>query len=325
MILKVTTASICGSDLHFVHGIAPMEPGDTLGHEFCGIVEEVGSAVQKFKPGDHVVAHAGTFCGECPTCRENKLWACMNGGIYGNGHMFGNLQGAQAEYVRVLNADLGLRLIPDGMTDEQILFVGDILATAYTGLVGVKPGSRGLIVPGETVAVFGDGPVGLCTTAVAKVFGASQIILVGHHDNRLEKGLGLGATTVINAHNEKPVEIIMQLTGGRGVDLAIEAAGSAEAYYNCMQAICLGGIINVLGIIDEPVSIQYSQYIPKNATIMGGISNPLYTDELIELIRTGRIDMTSIITHTFPLAEAEKAYNLFENRLDGVIKVMLKP
>lgn len=324
-IIKVTTAAICGSDLHFVHGLAPMAPGTVLGHEFCGVVEDVGSAVTKFKPGDRVVSPAGASCGKCDNCRAGKMWACEHGGVYGNGPMFGDLQGAQAEYARVLYADEGLRHIPDGVTDEQILFVGDILATAFTGITGVKPNDTGLIMPGESVAIYGDGPVGLSTTAVAKLYGASEIIVVGHHDYRLEVAKKLGATRTINAYNETPVDIIMEMTSGKGVNLAVECAGKAESFYNCLNSVCLAGIVNVLGIVDTPVTIDYSRFISKNVTIEGGICNNIHIDKLISLVKNKTIDMAPIITHRFPLTEAENAYHIFENRLDGVIKVILKP
>ncbi|GAB6173714.1 hypothetical protein JCM15765_31920 [Paradesulfitobacterium aromaticivorans] len=184
-IIRVTTTCICGSDLHILHGDLPVEPGTVIGHEFVGVVEEVGSAVTKVKPGDRVLSMAGVNCGHCHNCRSRLIFACENGGIFGCGPMFGNLQGVQAEYARVMYADETLEKIPEGLTDEQVIFVGDILATAYTGVMGVNPDGRG-IQPGSVVAIFGAGPVGLCTVAVARLFGAFQIIVADMEESRLE-------------------------------------------------------------------------------------------------------------------------------------------
>ncbi len=172
MIIRGGLNIYCGSDLHILHGLLRVEPGTVIGHEFVGVVEEVGSAVTKFKPGDRVLSMAAVNCGRCRACRNRLVFACENGGAYGCGPKMGNLQGVQVEYARVLYADENLEKIPEGLTDEQVLFVGDILATAYTGVVGVNPDGKG-IQPGSVVAIFGSGPVGLCAGAVARLFSTS--------------------------------------------------------------------------------------------------------------------------------------------------------
>lgn len=323
-IVRLTTAAICGSDLHILHGFTPFEIGASIGHEGAGIVEEVGSDVHGFKSGDRVLCMAGINCGRCPACRANMIWACQNGGIYGNGPMFGNLGGTQAEYLRVGYADETLAKIPDSLTDEQVLFAGDILATAYTGFVGVNPDGRKGIMPGKVVAIFGAGPVGLCAIACARLFGPSKIIVVDLLDNRLEKAKALGADHVINAQTQDPVAAIMEITQGRGVGFALEATGSHIAVENCVKAAGLCGTVVILGIIDKPVEFDFHNLIIKNLTIEAGISNVIHTAELLSLIENHKIDMTSIITHRFPIDDGEKAYHLFNEKLDGAIKVLFK-
>ncbi|GAB6155070.1 zinc-dependent alcohol dehydrogenase family protein [Desulfosporosinus burensis] len=323
-IVRVTTTAICGSDLHILHGFLPVDPGTVIGHEFCGVVEEVGSAVTKVKPGDNVLSMAGVNCGKCSACRNRLIFACENGGIFGCGPIFGNLQGVQAEYVRVKYADEVLEKIPEGLTDEQVLFVGDILATAYTGIAGVNPDGKG-IQPGSVVAIFGAGPVGLCTVAVARVFGASQVIVLDMEDNRLEVARRMGADKVINITQADPVASIMEITGGRGADLVVEAAGSREAFASCLAAVTIGGTVSVIGIINQPVELDFLKIIPKNITIQAGLANVIHTKRLLSLIQAGKLDLSPLITHRLPLTEAVQAYEIFEKKLEGAIKVLLKP
>lgn len=323
-VMRVTTTAICGSDLHILHGFLPVDPGTVIGHEFVGVVEEVGSAVTKVKPGDKVLSMAGVNCGRCRNCRNRLIFACENGGIFGCGPMFGNLPGVQAEYARVLYADETLEKIPEGLSDEQVLFVGDILATAYTGVVGVNPDGRG-IQPGSVVAIFGAGPVGLCTVAVARLFGASRIIVSDMEAYRLEVAGRMGADNVINITQADPVASIMDITGGRGADLVVEAAGSREAFANCLAAAAIGGTVSVVGVISEPVEITFQQIIPKNITIQTGLANVIHTKRLVSLIQAGKLDLTPLITHRLPLEEAVRAYEIFDKKLDGAIKVILKP
>jgi len=324
-IVRVTTAAICGSDLHIIHGVLPVDPGTVIGHEFVGIVEEVGSAVTTVKPGDRVLSMAGINCGKCPTCRSRKVWACPNGGIFGNGPMFGNLQGVQAEFARVQYADEVLTKIPDQLEDEQVIFVGDILATGYLGITGVKPDDRGLIKPGGSVAIYGSGPVGLCTLAAAQIYGAAKIIMVDPLEYRLEMAGKMGADVLINPDKVDPVKAILEATNGLGAELAVEASGSDEALYNCIHSVCAAGTVNILGIVNKPIQLDFSKLIAKNITIEAGICNVIHTQELLDLISAARIDMMPIITHTMPLADAEKAYDIFDKRTDGVVKIILKP
>jgi len=322
-IVRITVASICGSDLHILHGLNRLEPGTIIGHEFTGVVEEVGSAVTKVKPGDRVLGAAGVSCGHCKACRKGLLSMCENFGIYGCGPRNGNLQGVQAEYARVLYANESLEKIPEGLTEEQVLFAGDILSTAYMGVSGVKPDSKG-IQPGSVVAIFGAGPVGLCAVAVARLYGAAQIIAVDMEDYRLSMATRLGADKVINFTKENPVETIKKMTDGWGADLVIEAVGSAEALTSCLAAVAPGGDVNLIGVISLPTPISFIKLLNKNINIQTGMGNTP-PKKLINLIQAGRLDLTPLITHRFPLAEAVKAYEMFDKREDGVIKVLLIP
>jgi len=323
-IIRVTTASICGSDMHILHGAMKVEPGTVIGHEFVGVIEEVGSSVTKFKPGDRVVGMAIANCGRCRACRSGLGFACKNGGFYGCGPYSGNLQGVQAEYVRVLYSDESLEKIPDGMTDEQVLFVGDILATAYTGVVGVNPDGKG-IQPGSVVAIFGAGPVGLCAVSVARLFGAGKVIALDREDYRLDMATRMGADNVVNVSQEDPVKAVMGLTDRWGADLVIEAAGSPVAFASCIRSVAIGGTVSVIGVLTQSVEIPFPRLQSRNITIQAGICNFLHTKRLISLIQAGRLNLTPIITHCLPLSEAVKGYEIFEKKLDGAIKVVLKP
>lgn len=323
-IVRVTTAAICGSNLHVLHGHTPAEPGTILGHEFVGIVDEVGVAVTNVKPGDRVLSLAGTNCGRCELCKEKKITVCPNGGIYGDGPVFGNLPGAHAEYVRTLFANEALFKIPDNLEDEQIIWAGDILPTAYTGFTGFTPEGKGLM-PGKIVAVFGAGPVGLASVQVARLFSAVKIIVVDTIDNRLDVAMKMGADHVINSSKEDPVDAIMNLTHGKGVEFVVEASGHPAALKHAQAVSSWGSTVCILGIHFQPQEIDFIELVKKNGHISAGICNAIYTNELIGLIESGRVDLTPMITHRFPLSEAVKAYEVFEKKIDGAIKVILKP
>lgn len=323
-ILRVTTTSICGSDLHIFHGHLGLEPGTIVGHEFTGIVEEVGSAVTKVKPGDRVLGAAGVWCGRCPACLDNRPFACEHVALYGCGPLLGDLQGVQAEFVRVLFADVSLEKIPDNLTDEQVLFVGDILSTAYMGVTGINPGEPA-IQPGSTVAIMGAGPVGLCAVSVSHLFGPAKIIAVDMEDYRLNMAAQLGADHVINVSKEDSTDAIMDITGGRGADYVIEAVGNTEAFYQCLAAVAPGGTVSAVGVFREPVELQMQFLMIKNISIKMGLANLIHMKKLVNLIQNGKLDVTPIITHILPLSEAQRGYEIFDKKLDGAIKVIFKP
>jgi alcohol dehydrogenase len=323
-IVRVTAASICGSDLHVLHGLMPkMEPG-IIGHEFVGVVESAGTAVERFRLGDRVVGPAAVWCGRCRACRKGLPSACENGAIFGNGPLFGALEGAQADYVRVPYANVTLQPIPDGLSDEQVVFAGDILPTGYSAVAGLAPGSRG-VCPGDSVVIFGAGPVGLCAVASARVFDPARIIVVDMEAYRLEMASLLGADLVIDASTQDVRKLVKEATEGWGADYVVEAVGKQETLANAVAVSAPGAAISVVGVFQQPVSVNAPRMLAKNLTLTTGMGDLGRIKELIDLIAAGRLDLTPLITHRLPLAEAVRAYEIFEKRTDGAIKVLLTP
>jgi alcohol dehydrogenase len=330
-IIRVTLTSICGTDIHMINGAAPMMPGNVLGHEFVGVVEELGEQIEGFEVGDRVAVACTTQCGRCELCLKGLAAKCVQGGIFGCGPMAGNLAGSQADYVRVPFAQFTMRRIPDGLTDEQALLVGDILSTGYFGVI------NGKTAPGDVVAIFGAGPVGLCATACAKLFSPSSIIVVDPVANRLEMAKHLGATHTIDPAKADAVHEIRELTGGApqglleeftsrsGADVVIEAVGIKPTFDACFQAVRPGGNVSIVGVFEESQELLMPQLCIKNIGITMGLVNVVHMDRLLKIIAAGLLDMTPIITHTVPLGEGVKAYEMFEKRLDNVIKIALRP
>jgi len=323
-IVRITTTSICGSDLHIRHGNLGLEPGTIIGHEFTGIVEEVGSAVTMVKPGQRVLGAAGAACGNCSACKSGFGLDCEQPLIYGCGPIFGNLQGAQAEYVRAPRANSSLFLIPEGLSEEQVLFVGDILATGYMGVRGITPGGRG-VQPGSTVAIFGAGPVGLCAVAAARLFGPARIISIDMVESRLQMAKNLGADHIIDASQENPVEGIMNLTKGQGANFVIEAVGSPKTFGDSLFSLAREGSLSIIGVFQQSVKLPIHTLMKRNIEIKVGLTKMTYTQELFALIQAGKLDLTPLITHRFPLSDVLDAYDMFEKKADGAIKVILNP
>jgi alcohol dehydrogenase len=322
-IVRVTTASICGSDLHVLHGLMPkMEPGSIIGHEFVGVVESVGGAVEGVSPGDRVVGPAAVWCGRCRACRSGLLSACENGAIFGNGPLFGDLAGAQADYVRVPFAGVTLQPIPAGLSDESVIFAGDILPTAYSAVIGLSPGARGLR-PGDTVVIFGAGPVGLCAVASAKVFAPARIIVVDVEADRLAMATRLGADVVIDPTSEDVRGRVKELTEGWGADYVIEAVGKQETLNNAVAVAAPGAAVSVVGVFQQPVSVNAPRMFAKNASLTLGMGDLGRIGELVGLIEAGSLDLTPLITHRLPFDEVLQAYEVFEKRADGVVKILL--
>src|SRR2546430_2645584 len=239
-LIRVTLGAVCGSDLHILHGNTPMNEGAVLGHEFVGVVEEVGSEVRRFKPGDRVVSSFFTSCGHCALCRKGWFNQCVNKATFGHGDYFGGLGGGQAEFVVVPLADHSMEPIPAGMHDEQAIFVGDILSTGYFGA------ERAEIKPGDVVAIIGAGPVGLMATMCAQLFGPARIFVVDMVDSRLEVAQELGGIP-INARERHPVGAIEEATGGVGADSSIEAVGLMSAVDTAIHCVRGGGPISIVG------------------------------------------------------------------------------
>lgn len=320
VILKVTATAICTSDVHFTEGYLPPCPPFIIGHEFTGIIEEAGSAVKLFQPGDRVVAPAYPYCGSCDNCRKGISGLCPNGALFGSGESFGNLPGGLAEFVRVPIADSCLVKIPDEVSDDQAVFVGDMLATGYFGVVNCS------LKPGDTVAILGAGTVGLCAVHTARLFSPSKIILVDVISSRLQTGLKMGATHIINSAEENPVARIMELTDGQGVNAAIEAVGIPATVNTGAQVVGLGGILSIIGFF-PPGNMDFSMQtvLMKNLTVKAGLTPSDNMRTLMGLISEGKIDTSHLITHRMPFKEFEKAFNIFAKKQENVIKIILKP
>ncbi len=315
-IVKVTTSTICGTDKHIRHGGMPeVAPGRVIGHEFCGIVEEVGSSVSKYKKGDKVAVSCVTQCMDCYFCRRGIYSHCTTGSwIFG--YM---IDGCQADYVRVPYADSGMHLIPEGLTDEDVLFVGDILSTGYFGA------ERGEIQPGDTVAVFGSGPVGMCAMATARLWGPARIVAVDIDESRLEYAKKQGwADYGLNPQKVDVVQALRDMTDGRGADVTIEANGFEPTFKGAIDGVRAGGTVSLIGVFESPQVVPMNTLWIKNIAIKMGLVNANRIPELIDLIKEGKLNMKPLITHTLPLSQVAEGYDIFEERRDGAIKVVLK-
>ncbi|HVL91700.1 MAG TPA: alcohol dehydrogenase catalytic domain-containing protein [Actinomycetota bacterium] len=319
-VIKITTAAICGSDLHLLHGKIPgLRPGSVIGHEFVGIVESVGAGVKRFKAGDRVVGSFMIACGACWACERGDYNLCEDMWVLGYGMFVGDLDGAQAEYVRIPKADLNLHAIDPGMTDEQAIFAGDILSTA--GYIT----SRAEIQEGDTVAITGAGPVGLFSLMHAMTYNPSRVYVVDQAEDRLKLAESLGATP-IDMTKVNPVVALQRETGERGVDVVIEAVGATPALTTALNAVRPGGTVAVIGVYtdlswDFPLGEVFRRAIRLE---FGGSANVQgHWTRSLQLVQQGVIDPTVIITHTLPLDEGLRGYELFESR--EALKVVLKP
>ncbi|GAB4351859.1 MAG: zinc-dependent alcohol dehydrogenase family protein [Candidatus Abyssubacteria bacterium] len=330
-LVKVTLTSICGSDIHMIRGAAPMMPGDVLGHEFVGVIDELGDRVEGFEIGDRVAVACTTQCGTCEMCRKGLFAKCVKGGVFGCGPALGNLAGAQAEYVRVPYAQVGMRKIPESLSDEQALLVGDILSTGYFGV------TNGKLTPGDTIAIFGAGPVGLCATLCAGLFSPSKLMVVDPIPFRREMAVKLGATHAIDPTQTDPVREIQELTGGApqdllqmftnrsGADVVIEAVGIKPTFDACFQAVRPGGHVSIIGVFEESQELPMLQLSVKNIGVTMGLVNVVYMDRLLRIIEAGLLDTTPLITHRMPLEDAVSGYEMFDKKQDDVIKIALTP
>jgi threonine dehydrogenase-like Zn-dependent dehydrogenase len=320
-IIKVTLTTICGTDIHILSGGYPVEPGLIIGHEFVGVVDSLGEGVTGFKPGDRVAIGAITPCGTCFYCQNGVSSQC--GGALG-GWKFGNtINGAQAEYIKVPSAMYNLAPIPDELTDEQVLFVGDIMTTGFSASDSAK------VKIGDSVAIFAQGPVGLCATAGARLSGATKIITVESIPERVEMSKRMGADIVLNPINNNIPKQIKDLTDGRGVDVAIEALGTQVTFENCMRSVRPGGVVSSLGVYEANVVIPLDAFgagladIDIVSTLCPGGSERLR--RMISVIQSSRADLTPLITHTFDLDNIIEGYRIFGKKLDKVLKVAIRP
>jgi alcohol dehydrogenase len=303
-IIRVDTSTICGSDLHILKGDVPaVQPGTVLGHEAVGTVVEIGDAVTTIEVGDRVLVSCITSCGRCRFCKEARYGLCTGGGGWIFGHL---IDGLQADFARVPFADTSVYKVPEGLSDEQVLFLADILPTAYE--VGVL---NGRVEPGDTVAVVGAGPIGLAAIMTAQLHTPGRIVAIDLDDARLEKALEFGADVTINNGREDAVAKVMELTGGLGADVAIEAVGVPATFELCTELIRPGGRVANVGVHGECATLHLEALWIRGVTITTGLVNTSTVPTLLRLIEGDRLDPTVFATHHFALADTEQAYEVF--------------
>ena len=316
-IVRVTLASICTSDLHIKHGSVPKAvPGITVGHEMVGIVEAVGSSVSSVKPGDRVTVNVETFCGECFFCRNGWVNNCTD--AHGGWALGCRIDGGQAEYVRVPYADQGLNRIPDNVTDEQALLVGDVLATGYWAA------KISDIHPEDTVLIIGAGPTGICTLQCVQLHNPRRIIVCDKDPVRL-KFVRDHYPAVLTVGPEQVSDLVQTYSNHGGADVVLEVAGSDESFRMAWECARPNATVTVVALYDGPQSLPLPEMYGKNLTFKTGGVDGCHCDETLRLIAEGKLDTTPLITHTYPLKDIAAAYELFESRQDGVIKVAVKP
>jgi alcohol dehydrogenase len=317
-IVRIDSTTICGTDLHILKGDVPeVRPGTILGHEAVGTVVEVGDAVTTIQPGDRVLVSCITSCGRCRFCKEGHYGLCTGGGGWIFGHL---IDGLQAEFARVPFADTSVYKVPEELTDEQVLFLADILPTSFE--VGVLNGE---VQPGDTVAVVGAGPIGLAAIMTAKLYTPGRIVAIDLAPARLEKALEFGADVVIDNGREDAVERVMQLTRGLGADVAIEAVGVPETFELCADIVRPGGHVANVGVHGHPATLHLEKLWIRDVTIKTGLVDTFSTPRLLELIANGRLDPTPFATHRFPLAETMAAYDTFAAAAEtDALKVVLE-
>ena len=326
-IVRVSRTAICGSDLHLWHGglgdTIGTADGFAVGHEFLGIVEETGRGVRGFKKGDRVLASCTVGCGDCALCRRGVYSGCVTmtqGG--GASNVFGfstGLPGGQAEAVRVPFSDTNLFRVPEQLSDEQALFLTDILPTGYMGAELAHVGA------GDVVVVFGCGPVGAFAQRAAQLRGAARVLAVDLDAQRLALAGARGCETIDPSREDLGARVLAA-TGGRGADAVIEAIGRPELIQQSLLLVRPGGHIAVIGLCAAPVQIMPILLFMKNLTLSSGLVNPQrYVARLLAVIESGRLDPTEIITHRLPLADGVRGYELFARHEDGALKVVLTP
>lgn len=325
VVIKITLTTICGTDLHILRGEYPVKPGLVIGHEPVGVISELGPGVTGYDVGDRVLVGAITPCGQCRACLSAHWAQCGHGDDTQalGGWRFGNtIHGAQAEYLLVPNAQANLAKIPDGVTDEQVVLLADIASTGFSGA------ESGGVKIGDTVVVFAQGPIGLCATAGARLMGASLVIGVDGDPHRREVARKMGADIVLDPANQDVVAEIKRLTGG-GVDVAIEALGLQETFENCLRSLRPGGTLSSLGVYSGKLQMPYDAFaaglgdIRVVTTLCPGGKERMR--RLIETVRSGRVDLTPLLTHSCTLDEIVGGYDLFGSRRDNVLKVAIRP
>jgi alcohol dehydrogenase len=315
-VVKMVKTTICGTDLHILKGDVPTcAPGRILGHEGVGVVDSIGAGVTAFKPGDHVLISCISSCGKCEYCRRGLYSHCTTGGwILGN-----EIDGTQAEYVRTPHADTSLYRIPDGADEEALVMLSDILPTGFE--CGVL---NGKVAPGSTVAIVGSGPIGLAALLTAQFYSPAELIVIDLDDKRLKIARKFGATQTINSTDGKAADKVKALTGGQGVDTAIEAVGIPATFLLCQQIIAPGGIIANIGVHGSKVDLHLERLWSYNIAITTRLVDTVTTPMLLKTVQSRKIDPTRLITHRFTLDKILDAYDTFNRAADtGALKVII--
>lgn len=334
-LIKITTTTICGTDIHIFKGEYTVAKGLTIGHEPVGVIEKLGSAVMGYEEGQRVIA--GAICPTFTSYASQDGFPSQDGGYLDadgrcschgykatGGWRFGNhIDGTQAEYVLVPDAQANLCPVPDGLTDEQVLMCPDIMSTGFKGAENAN------IQIGDVVAIFAQGPIGLCATAGARIKGASLIIAVDGNNDRLAMAKKLGADITLNFTEVDVVDEIMKITGGRGVDSSIEALGLQSTFEQCLKILKPGGTLSSLGVYSEDLVIPMAHFAAglgdhtiRTALCPGGKER---MRRLMNVIESGRVDLSEMVTHTYALDDIVEAYDLFMHQRDGVLKIAIKP
>ncbi|SKC61525.1 zinc-dependent alcohol dehydrogenase [Ohtaekwangia koreensis] len=359
-IIRVTSTAICGSDLHIYNGMVPQPRSMVLGHEFMGVVEEVGSGISNLKKGDRVVVPFPIACGHCHFCAMDLPTHCESsnhntygpegeiiiakgagGALYGYTDLYGGYNGGQAEYARIMYADYSPRKVPDNLTDEQVLFLTDIFPTGWSAIdwAGLKGG--------ETVVVFGCGPVGIMAQKAAWLKGAGRVIGVDIYPYRLERARLTANVETINAAECDAVQVIRDMTRGYGADVCVDAVGmeadrstmekivnvlqaekgSMKVLEACLDAVRRGGAVTVVGVYGSPYdNFPLYKWFDKGIKLMGGQAwVQRYIDELLSIVESGKVKLDDVISHRVPLSEASRMYDIFNKKEDNCVKVVLKP
>jgi len=316
-IVEIDTTTICGTDLHILKGDVPeVEPGRALGHEAVGTVVETGSGVQGVDQGDRVLVSCISACGRCLYCRRGMYGQCLGGGGWILGHL---VDGMQAEYARIPFADNGLYRVPAELSDEQVLFLADILPTGFE--VGVL---NGRVEPGSTVAVVGAGPIGLAAIMTAGLYSPSRVIAIDIADSRLARAEEFGADETVKSDSEDPVARVMEATEGLGADVAVEAVGIPETFELCTELVRPGGHVANVGVHGSPAALHLERLWIRDVTISTGLVDTYSTPTLLRLVREGRLDPTPFTTHRYGLSQIEEAYGIFADAAQtDALKVVL--
>jgi alcohol dehydrogenase len=318
IVVRIDCSTICGTDLHILKGDVPeTTPGTVLGHEAVGTVQEVGPSVTTVAVGDRVLLSCVSACGRCRFCKEGRYGQCLGGGGWIFGH---TIDGLQAEYARVPFADNSVYKVPEELSDEQVLFLADILPTAYE--VGVL---NGMVAPGDTVAIVGAGPIGLAAVLTAKLYTPGRIVAIDLDDSRLESAKRFGADTTINNGREDALAQVMELTDGLGADVSFEAVGVPQTFELATELIRPGGRVANIGVHGAPATLHLETLWIRDITVTTGLVDTYTIPTLMKLVASGRLDPMVFATHRYPLGDTMAAYDTFSDAANtGALKVVLE-